>query len=71
MAILKLNLDQETLDALMDLASRERRPADWQAEVLLRQALGLPFPYPPEKATAGRWRRKAAEDSPRAQTVGA
>jgi hypothetical protein len=43
---LKLKLDQETLDALERRAISERRPADWQAEVILRQSLGLAFPYP-------------------------
>jgi hypothetical protein len=43
---LRLDLDGETFDRLMEVAAQERRPLDWQAEVLLRQALGLPFPYP-------------------------
>jgi hypothetical protein len=47
-ARLRLYLDQETFVALTDRALRERRPVDWQAEVILRQALGLPFPYPAE-----------------------
>lgn len=47
MAQIRLDLDQETLSALMDRALRERRTPVWQAEVMLRQALGLPFPYPP------------------------
>jgi hypothetical protein len=38
--------------ALTDRALRERRTPVWQAEVLLRQALGLPFPYPPEGTAA-------------------
>jgi hypothetical protein len=44
---LKLDIDGETYDKLIEVACRERRPPDWHAEVLLRQALGLPFPYPP------------------------
>jgi hypothetical protein len=45
MATLKLDLDTETLERLVERAVQERRPIVWQAEVLLRQALGLPFPY--------------------------
>ena len=48
MAYLKLDLDNETYTRLMDVALQERRPIPWQAEVLLRRALGLPFPIPPE-----------------------
>jgi len=61
MARLPLDLDRETLVALTDRAIRERRPIIWQAEVMLRQALGLPFPYageladkPDEKTKEGR-----------------
>ena len=43
---LRLELDVETYDALLALAQAERRPVLNQAEVTLRQALGLPFPYP-------------------------
>jgi hypothetical protein len=43
---LKLDLDQEITKQLIKHAARERRPVDWQAEVLLRTALGLEFPYP-------------------------
>ena len=43
---LRLDLDRETFEALAAQALAERRTATWQAEVLLRQALGLPFPYP-------------------------
>ena len=48
MARLRLDLDQETFLALTDRALRERRAVVCQAEVMLRQALGLPFPYPAE-----------------------
>jgi hypothetical protein len=51
-ARLHLEPDQETFVALTDRALRERRPVVWQAEVILRQALGLPFPYPAEEDTA-------------------
>lgn len=43
---LRLDLDQETFEALTDKAFSERRPVQLQAEVILRQALGLQFPYP-------------------------
>lgn len=46
MPSIRLNLDHETHNRLLEEACAERRPADWQAEVLLRRALGLPFPYP-------------------------
>jgi hypothetical protein len=61
MATLKIGLDDETYAALIDDASRHLRPADWHAKALLRQALGLPFPYasqvaakPDEKPKEGR-----------------
>jgi hypothetical protein len=44
---LKLELDQETSEALNEAAERELRLPSQQAETLLRQALGLPFPIPP------------------------
>jgi hypothetical protein len=44
---LRLDIDGETFDRLLEVAAQERRPPDWQAEVPLRRALGLPFPYPP------------------------
>ena len=43
---LKLVIDDETFEALEQRAQSERRSADWQAEVILRQSLGLPFPLP-------------------------
>ena len=43
---LKLDLDAETFEALAVQALSERRPVPLQAQVILRQALGLPFPYP-------------------------
>jgi hypothetical protein len=42
----RLDLDQETFQALADKAFAERRPVPFQAEVILRLALGLPFPFP-------------------------
>jgi hypothetical protein len=43
---LRLDLDTETFDSLLAQASAELRPVQLQAKALLRQALGLPFPYP-------------------------
>jgi hypothetical protein len=43
---LKLELDRETSEALNQAAERELRYPHQQAEALLRQALGLPFPVP-------------------------
>ena len=42
----RLDLDNETYESLVALATAERRPVQLQAEVMVRQALGLPFPYP-------------------------
>jgi hypothetical protein len=36
----KLELDSETFGRLIETAVAEKRPADWQAEVILRRALG-------------------------------
>lgn len=44
MARLRLDVDQETWEALVQVSLDKRRPVPWQAEVLLRQSLGLPFP---------------------------
>jgi hypothetical protein len=41
---LKIELDIETTEALMKSAARELWPAGLQAEVLLKRALGVPFP---------------------------
>ncbi len=43
---IKLDLDNELTERLIQEAVRERRPVAWHAEVLLRRALGLPFPVP-------------------------
>ena len=51
MARLRLELDSETYLKLLDSALAEKRPVDWQAEVMLRRALGLPFPV--ERDPAG------------------
>jgi hypothetical protein len=47
MPIVKIDVDDETYRKLADDAVAERRPIVWQAEVALRRALGLPFPYKP------------------------
>jgi hypothetical protein len=36
----KLELDPDTFGRLVETAVAEQRPADWQAEVILRRALG-------------------------------
>jgi hypothetical protein len=41
---LRLELDSDTTSKLIEQATVERRPVVWHAEVLLRRALGLPFP---------------------------
>lgn len=41
---IRLELDNETTERLIERAADERRPVSWQAEVMLRRALGLPFP---------------------------
>lgn len=51
--VLKLRLDTETADRLMDRAIREWRPVDSQAIVLLRESLGLPVPQLPVTARPG------------------
>ena len=44
MATLRIDVDQDTLDRLARAAVAERRPIVMHAEVVLRRALGLPFP---------------------------
>jgi hypothetical protein len=60
---LKLKLDEETFDALKHRAQSERRPVDWQAEVILRQSLGLAFPCQTEPSQSNRY-REASSISP-------
>ena len=38
---IKLELDRETFGRLVESAVAEQRAADWQAEVILRRALGV------------------------------
>ena len=44
MVWLTLDLDPETHRRLVERAGAERRPVTWQAEVMLRRALGVPVP---------------------------
>jgi hypothetical protein len=46
MARIRLELDQQTFEKLIQIAVAERRPVVMQAEVILRRSLGLGFPYP-------------------------
>jgi hypothetical protein len=48
----RLNLDAEATEALIKSGLHELRPPDLQAEVLLRRALGLPFPPEPRSSIA-------------------
>jgi hypothetical protein len=48
MPTLRLDLDRETYDRLLRQADAERRPVVWQAEVILRRALG---PVPAHRGT--------------------
>lgn len=50
MTVLHIELDAETYRRLVEQAVIERRPIEWQAEVALRRAMGLPFP-PDDAAT--------------------
>ena len=45
MAQLILDVDAETYQRIVEDAISERRPIIWQAEVTLRRAVGLTFPY--------------------------
>jgi hypothetical protein len=49
---LRLDLDAEATEALIKSGLHELRPPNLQAEVLLRRALGLPFPPEPRSSTA-------------------
>jgi hypothetical protein len=54
MARLRIDIDEETLQRLHELAIRERRSTDAQGAVLLRIEVGLPFPPPPHRDEAKR-----------------
>lgn len=45
---LKIDLDDQIYEKLVQAAVSERRPIVWQAEVTLQRALGLPFPDMPD-----------------------
>jgi hypothetical protein len=47
--ILKVDLDQDAEKALVRDSVRNFRPVNLHAEVLLRQALGLPVPLPDDQ----------------------
>jgi hypothetical protein len=47
MILLKVSIDEETYQRLVERAADERRPIPDQAAVELRRAMGLPFPPPP------------------------
>lgn len=50
---LRIVLDAETYQRLLEAALSERRPVPFQAEVVLRRAFGLPFPYQLRSARPG------------------
>jgi hypothetical protein len=54
MPSLRLSPDRETYDRLVEIADVHRRPVGWQAEVLLRRAVGLPFPSKDEPRSTNR-----------------
>jgi hypothetical protein len=60
MPVVKVDVDPETYARLADQAVAERRPIVWQAEVELRRALGLPFPYQGRAGADGGVPRPAA-----------
>lgn len=64
MVRIRVDLDQETYEALVDASLIERRPIPWQAEVALRRALGLPFPSSPLDEQSPRELVAAAADEP-------
>jgi len=41
-AHIQLEIDADTYESLVKAALAERRPVPWQAEIVLRRALGLP-----------------------------
>jgi hypothetical protein len=41
---LRLDLEEDATAKLIQRAAEEKRSVGWQAEVMLREALGLPFP---------------------------
>jgi hypothetical protein len=66
----RIDLDAETTKALVESGLHELRPPNLQAEVLLRRALGLPFPPEPRSSTtnttsAGKESLKPAGTAPK------
>ena len=60
MPVLKLEIDTKSLLKLTELAGRERRPVDWQAEVLILQALAR-WPLPPSAKLSQSRKNEPAE----------
>lgn len=46
MPTIKIELEQDAYERLVERAVAERRPIDWQAEVMLRRAVKLPSTSP-------------------------
>ena len=55
MATIKIDIDGEALRRLVELAVAERRPADFQAEVMILRSLGC-WPYDEASAREGLFR---------------
>ena len=51
MPIVRIDLDTESFERLADSAIAECRPVSWQAEVLLKRALGISTPCPLPRVT--------------------
>jgi hypothetical protein len=67
MPVIKLDVDSEAYARLAERAVTWRRPVAWQAEVELRQALGLPFPH--ETVDPAQSDHRATEAAPVAATT--
>jgi hypothetical protein len=63
MASLRLDIDADTYTRLVERAVAERRPINWQAEVELRRAVGLPFPESAKSSGARRSADRAAVEA--------
>lgn len=62
---LKLDLAPDTAVALTRRAVRDLRPVTMEAEALLRQALGLPVPWPEDDPAPSAPASGAGDDSER------
>lgn len=60
---IRIQLEDDALAALRESATAERRPLNWQAEVMLRRALGLPFPLYANSADRLDTREAVSDDS--------